>query len=339
MEIPDLAWRVQTRAIEQMKVVGRMLQDLVFKIRTPRPSKYIEVDIIKGGRKLAPFVTDIEGGTIIEGTRHQNRAVKTPRIRPKKLLTADDLMGQKAAGQIYYAGGIGDIHTARKKKIALEQMDLKNQIFNRIEWMCAQALTGTMSVVQSNVSFQIDYLMPAANQITLTAGDRWSETTAKVRSNIQDWAQMIIDALGFGPTIAICGSDAATALGDRLAEDKWFDARSLAAGAFEWKASSNYMGRAGGIDFYRYGSKYENDSGVDTNLIPANKIYLIATQAQFSVEFGLITDLDAGANVMGELFSKAWLEKDPSALNILAESRPLPVVWQPEAIIEVQVVD
>ena len=339
MEIPDLAWRVQTRAIEQIKVAGRMLQDLVFKVRNPRPSKYIEVDIIKGGKKLAPFVTDIEGGIIIEGTRHQNRAVKTPRIRTKKLLTADDLLGQKAPGQIYYAGGIGDIHTARKKKIALEQKDLKNQIFNRIEWMCAQALTGMMSVVQSNVSFQIDYLMPSAHKIVLTSGDKWSETTAKVRNNIEVWAQMIINALGFGPTIAICGSDVAAALFDRLAEDKWFDSRSLSTGEFSWKASSNYMGRAGGIDFYKYGSKYENDSGVDTSLLPANKIYLIATQAQFSIEFGLITDLDADAQVMGELFSKAWLEKDPSVLNILAESRPLPVVWQPEAIIEAQVVD
>ncbi|MCG8637474.1 MAG: major capsid protein, partial [Desulfobacterales bacterium] len=245
----------------------------------------------------------------------------------------------KAPGQIYYAGGVGDVNTARKKKIALEQKDLKNQIYNRIEWMCAQALTGTMSVVQKNVSFQVDYLMPASHKIILLGGDKWSEETAKVRANIEAWAQLIIDALGYGPTIAICGSDAATALGYRVAEDKWFDSRSLNAGEFTWKASSNYMGRAGGIDFYKYGSKYENDSGIDVGLIPSNKIYFIATQARFSVEFGLIADLDAEAQVMGEIFSKAWKEKDPSALNLLAESRPLPVCWEPEAIVEAQVVD
>ena len=337
MEIPDLAWRVQTRAIEQIKVVGRMLQDLVFKVRTPNPSKYIEVDITKGGRKLAPFVTDIEAGTIIESTRHQNRVIKTPRIRPKKPLTADDLLASKAPGQIYYAGGTGDIEPAKKMKIANEQKDLKNQIYNRIEWMCAQALTGAMSVVQDNISFQIDYLMPAAHKIVNVGTDKWDDAGAKVKTQIQGWAQLIIDALGFGPTICLCGADAAAALLDRVETDKWFDARSLNAGQFEWRASSNYMGRAGGIDFYKYGSKYENDSGVDTNLLPANKIYLIATQARFSIEFGLITDLEA--QVMGEIFSKAWLEKDPSVLNILAESRPLPVVWQPESIVEVQVVD
>ncbi|MCG8639152.1 MAG: major capsid protein [Desulfobacterales bacterium] len=337
LEIPDLAWRVQTRAIEQIKVVGRMLQDLVFKVRNPNPSKYIEVDVTKGGRKLAPFVTDIEGGTIIESTRRENRVVKTPRIRPKKILTADDLLGSKAPGQIYYAGGSGDIQTARKKKIATEQKDLKNQIWNRVEWMCVQALTGTMSVVQNNIQFQIDYLMPSAHKIVNVGTDKWTDPGAKVKTQIQAWAQLIIDALGYGPTICICGADAAAALLDRVEDDKWFDARSLSAGQFEWRASSNYMGRAGGIDFYKYGSKYESDSGVDTSLLPANKIYLIATQARFSIEFGLISDLEA--QVMGELFSKAWLKKDPSALNIIAESRPLPVVWEPESIVEVQVVD
>jgi len=339
LEIPGIDWRVQTRAIEQMPTPPKMLQDLIFKTRTPRPTKYIEVDIIKGGKKLAPFVTDLEGGTIVEGTRHQNRTIKTPRIRPKKILTADDLLGSKTAGQTYYAGGISDIHTARKKKIAMEQQDLKNIILNRIEWMCAQALTGSMSVTQDNISFQVDYLMPSENQIVLTAGDRWSEAGATPRKDINSFAQMIIDKMGYGPTICICGSDAATALFDRLSEDKWFDARSLHAGDFSWQASSNFLGKAGGIDFYRYGSKFEDDAGTDVSLIPSNKIYLIATQARFSVEFGLITDLDAGAEVMGELFSKSWMEKDPSALNMLAESRPLPVVWQPESIVEVQVVD
>ncbi len=119
------------------------------------------------------------------------------------MLNADDLQSTKAPGQIYYAGGVTDINKARLQKIATEQKEMKNTILNRIEWMCCQALTGSMTVNQDNIAFVIDYLMPAAHKIVLTADDRWSETTAKLRHNINAWSQMIIDALGYGPTIAI----------------------------------------------------------------------------------------------------------------------------------------
>jgi hypothetical protein len=131
----------------------------------------------------------------------------------------------------------------------------------------------------------------------------------------------------------ICGTDAAKALRKKLAADAWFDARRISAGEMTWQMSSNYMGNIGGIAVYRYGSLYEDSSGTDQNIIPADAVYLIATQARFSIEFGIIMDLDAGASVVGEFFAKNWTTKDPSVLWNLIESRPLPVPWQPEAII------
>ncbi|MCP3943231.1 MAG: major capsid protein [Desulfobacteraceae bacterium] len=339
LDIPDLDWRVQTRTIEQIHTPPRMLQNLVFNQRNTNESDTIEVDIEKNGKKLAPFVTDLEGGKIVKGTTREAKMVKTPRIRLKHPMPAKNLMGQKGPGQIYYAGGITDIMTAKKKKIATEQKNLKDQIANRTEWMCAQALTGVMSVVQDNVSFQVNYLMPSSHKVILVGEEKWSDPKSKPRKQVKQWSQKMINALGFGPTLMICGTDAAEALGDRLEEDKAFDARRISAGEFTWKATSNYMGNLGGIDVYSYGSAYEDDGGLDQNLIPADKMYLIGTQARFTIEFGLILDLAAGAQVVGELFSKAWMKEDPSALWVLAESRPLPVPWQPEAIIEVTVMD
>lgn len=340
LEIPDLDWRVQTRAIEQIPTPPRMLQDLVFKEENTHETDTVEVDIEKGGRKMAPFITDLEGGVVVKGTSRSSRVVKTPRIRPKHPMTAKDLLGQRGPGQIYYAGGITDIMAARKKKIATEQRNLKMLIDTRKEWMCAQALTGTLAVSQDNIAFQVDYLMPDAHQITLTGDDKWSATdTAKPRNQVKTWSQMMINALGFGPDLMICGTEAAEALWTLVENDKAFDARRITAGEFTWKATSNYMGNLGGIDVYSYGSVYEDAAGDDQNLIPANKVYLIASRARFSIEYGIILDLDAEAQVVGQIFSKAWLEKDPSVLWLLAESRPLPVPWQPEAIIEVQVID
>lgn len=337
MELPELDWRVQTRAVEQIKTPPRMLQDLIFRERNPNEADTVEVDVIKGGKKLAPFVTDLEGGQIVKGTTREARVVKTPRIRLKEPMPAKKLLGERGIGQTYYAGGVTDVTTAMRRKVALENRELKNRISTRTEWMCAQALAGLLTVDQENIQFQVDYLIPSEHKITLSGTDLWSDSAAKPRKQVKTWAQMIIDALGYGPDLMICGTDAAAALDDRIGDDKWFDARALSAGQFNWKATSNYMGNLGGVDVYSYGSSYEDASGADRNLIPPDKIYLIATQARFSIEFGIILDLEAEASVVGEIFAKSWVDKDPSAFWNLQESRPLPVPWEPEAIIEVQV--
>lgn len=40
---------------------------------------------------------------------------------------------------------------------------------------------------------------------------------------------------------------------------------------------------------------------------------------------------------MAEYFAKTWEVEDPSVMYMLAESRPLPVLWQPEAVVELDV--
>jgi len=338
LTLPELDWRVQTRAVEQIKTPPKMLQDLIFKNRHPNPTDTIEIDIMKGGKKLAPFVTDLEGGKIISGSTRESRVIKTPRIRLKEPLTAKKLLGERGVGQTYYAGGISDINQAMNQKIAWENRELKNRILNRIEWMAAQALTGKMTVAQDNIAFQVDYLMPAANKITLGSGVTWAAgDTGNPLDNIQSWTDQIVNDLGYGPDILICGINAAAALRKKVAADEWFDVRRVSAGTFNWNMTSNYMGNLGGISVYRYGSLYEDASGADQNLIDPDKVYLVATSARFSIEFGIILDLDAGATVVGEMFAKNWKTKDPSVLWNLIESRPLPVVWQPEAIIEATV--
>jgi len=338
----SLHWKVMTDAINQIKSVPRMLQDLVFKTRNPQPADTIEVDIVVGNETLAPFVTDTEGGRMVGGTSRKERVIKTPRVRPKKLIKAKDLYTDRGVGiSPYVPNGAASLEAAKNEKIAMELLDLKNIIDRRMEWMCAQALTGTMTVAQDNIAFVVDYLMPAAHKIVLAGADMWDTTTADVKGNIQTAADLISDALDIEPDLVICGKTAAAALLNRVAADKWFyenSARLDPQGGFQWSASKAFLGRAGGLDFYRYGKSFQNAAGASERFIADDKVYVIATGARFSIEFGNILDLDAGANIVGEYFAKQWTKPDPSDMNILAESRPLPVLWQPEAVVEIDVV-
>ncbi|SDP77045.1 major capsid protein [Desulforhopalus singaporensis] len=335
--IDAFKWRSMTAAINQLPKTPRLLQDMVFRTRNTNPTETIDVDIIKGGRKILPFVRNDAAGTIIEKLTGEMRSVKAPRLRPKKPFTATELLTQRGPGKIVYANG-GDVTAERNRKIGQELADLKNRVDTTIEFMCAQALQGSYSVSNDGYNFSIDFQMPSAHKPVLGSGSGWNESGGNIMDDIDTWATLIRNATGLAPDIALCGSAVVKALRDNAEVRELLDNRRTNAGTFTWKASNDYIGNLNGIDLYRYGMEYQDLAGADQNFLDANKFVLISTQARFSVEFALILDLDAGAAIQGEYFSKSWLEKDPSVLFMLAESRPLPVPWQPEAIVYADVI-
>ena len=331
----EIGWRILTRAVEQLKNPPKMLQDLIFKNRNTNEADTIDVDVVVGGRKLAPFVSDVEGGMIVSGSKRSERSVKTPRIRLKEPLTAKQLRGERGVGQPFYAKGPKSVEEAEQAKVMKTMKELKKRVLNTLEWMCAQALTGKIIVEQKNVAFEVDYQMPQDHKIVLAGDSKWTGDKADPLNDMQTWNDKIVDKLGYGATIMICGTEAAKALRKKVPKDAWMDVKRVNAGELVWEMSSNYMGNLGGIDIYRYGSSFDDASGASHQLIAADKVYMVATDARISIEFGNILDLDA--NVVGEFFSKNWKEKDPSVLWNLVESRPLPVLWEPEAVIEADV--
>jgi hypothetical protein len=329
-----LHWRALTTAINQIKVAPRLLQKLIFKDRNTHPSEYVDVDITVGNQKLLPFVSPIEGGVVVEQLGREQRAVRTPRLRAKKPLPAQALLTQRGPGAKIYATGSGDINAWKEKKVGMENKDLKTRVERTIEWMCAQALcTGALTVSQDNIAFQVDYLLPSAHKITLTGDNRWGQSAADIPANIETWANLILSAYGAGPDLLLLGTGAAEKF---LADDKVqaeYDRRHIIVGDLRPDFKTEYLGPYKGLDVYKYPFEYETSAGAKTKIVGSNKAVLVNSQARFSIEFGLILDLDAGVNVMDEYFAKSWMQKDPSVLWLLAESRPLPVPWEPEAYV------
>lgn len=339
LNFDEFKWRAMTAAINQIKAPATLVKDLIFRESNPQPSEYIDADVIIGGRKIAPFVSPIQGGIVVEKMGREMRSIRAPRIRLKKPFSAGELLSTRTPGVGFYATGASDLEEYRRKKIAQELNDLKNRIANTTEWMCCQALTGTLAYEGENISFEVDYRMPSTHRITLTGNNLWSDATnSDPLKNLDEWANLIINALGFGPDLMIVGTNVANAIRKHTNIRQLLDTRRENVGELTWKASSNYIGNLDGIDIYRYGTKYDDLNDSEQNFWNPNYVALVATRAKFTREYGLISDLKAGATVVGEYFSKSWEEEDPSNLWILAESRPLPVPWQPEAIVYAKVV-
>lgn len=314
-----------------------MLQDMVFKTRHTNPTETIDVDVISGGRKILPFVKNSAQGTIIEALSGEMRSVKAPRLRPKKPFTAVQLLTQRGPGKMYYASG-GDVNQERNRKIGEELADLRNRVDTTIEFMCAQSLKGSYTVTNDGQTFEIDFGMASANKPVLGSGSGWNESGGDVMGDIDDWATIIQNATGFAPDMAFCGGNVVKALRSNTEVKAQLDNRRVNAGGMQWDVSNAYIGNLNGIDMYRYGMSYTDLSDTDQNFIDSDAFIMLSSQARFTIEFALILDLDAAAQIQGEYFSKSWLEKDPSVLWMLAESRPLPVPWQPDAVVYADVI-
>lgn len=332
----ELQWRAMTAAINQIVPAPRFLQDMIFKTRNTNASDHVDVEVEIGGKKIIPFVSPVEGGITVSKLGREVRSIRTPRLRPKKPFSAVELFATRGVGQPFYGSG-ADISAYRKKKVGQELQDLRNRIDVTIEWMCSQALTGTLTVSQDNLAFTVDYQIPAANKTSPSVAWDAGSGTIDIIGNLEDYNDLIVNALGIGADLVIMGKNAWAALRNDSTVLEMVDKRHLDAGAIVLDTNSMRKGNLNGLELYRYGMKYTNSSDVATNFVADDYIIMVARGARFSIEFGQILDLDAEAQVVSEYFAKSWVTKDPSGLWILAESRPLPVPWQPEAVVYAKV--
>ncbi|MCA1988377.1 MAG: major capsid protein [Desulfarculus sp.] len=342
-QYPHLHWKALSASINSMPGVPTLMQQLLFKSRNSQASTTIQVDQITGGKYVLPFVAPSGSGVVVSKSGRQTKDVTAPMIRVKQPFTARELLLERGVGQAQFVGGAGDVQSAREARIAREQKYLKDRAERTIEFMCAQAITtGKISATAgqegNTVSFEVDFGVPDAHKPAALAGNYvWGGANADVPGNIQTWADLILsDGVG-AADLMILGTDAASKFLADANVLKELDNRNLGVGSFQISVGNAYIGRYKGLDVYRYPFEYQTKAGVKTKLVGSKLCVLACSQARYSVEFGMIEDLDAEAALVAEYFSKSWVTKDPSQLWLLAETHPLPVIWEPANIVIAQV--
>lgn len=333
-----LHWRALTTAINQIAAAPSLLLDKVFTTRVQCLAEDIDFDVVVGGKRLAPFVSPVEAGVVVSALSRKVQSVKAPRIRPKKVIQANDLLAVRAAGAALYLGE-GGIESYKNQRVAAELADLKNMIVRTTEWMAARALTGKLEVLhQDNVSFEIDYNLPANHKKTLTGTAAWDNAASTPISDILDWKRQISSATGYTADIAIAGVEAVDALLGHEKVRELLNYRHFNMGEIS-VGRSNYIGRLVGIDIYEYDATYIDASDTTQNFIDPKSFIVLASEGPFRMNHALVSDLGSNAAVAQPFFAKSWTEADPSMLWLLAESRPLPVPHWPECIVYATVLE
>ena len=111
------------------------LRDTFFSAVQTFPTKEVDLDIVKGDRKMAAFVHPAAGPQVIEMGGYETNSYKAPMLNPGILTTADDLMARMPGEDLY--SGMKPAQRAAQRLIQ-EHKTLDDAITRREEWMCAQ---------------------------------------------------------------------------------------------------------------------------------------------------------------------------------------------------------
>ncbi len=338
MTISMFETRTMLESIEQMHVPKTFLLDMFFKGENVANTKHVDIDIIKGKRRLAAFVQPTAEGKVIERTGYTSNSIIPPYIKQKMPFSAQDLLKRERGDTIYQ----GNASPAQRAQMALgkDLLELMQMTTRREEWMAAQALnTGIVPVVGDGIDAQVDFNMGATHKITLSGGALWSATTSTPLANLRAWKKVVAKDSGLVPDVAVFGSDVLDAFLAHADVQKQLDTRRITMGQIDPTTLPNgasYVGRIEELDIYTYDEYYLDDSDVLQPMVPVDKIWLGSTRAQTTRQYGAIQDLEATAVV--KYFPKAWITKDPSVQWVMLQSAPIVCPNQIDAFLSAKAV-
>lgn len=334
-----------TPTINETKSPNDFLKRLVFGLHDPQPTELIEIGVFVGDREVAPFVERDGEAIPVSGYGEVFYTVSAPNIRIKRGIRPSELLRRRTPGATIFQQGMEGIMSSAERYIAQQTQRLADLISNAEEYLCALAIRGTISYVSADeANFTITIPKPSGNNITLTTF--WDDMAGNPAVDTFTAKQVVSDEVGLGVTHALLGSEATTAFLANEQVRKDLDTRRLDSGSITLRGQYNdtgaiFLGDYCGIEWWSYPRKVKV-GGVAVDLIrPKYAEFLSVTPAaENTLYYGAISDLDAldGQELQTERFAKSWKQPDPSVLQMLATSRPLPIPRRPGSMVSMKVV-
>ena len=332
-------------AVEQMTPPRRFLMNTFFNGSVPQTfgTKTVTIDIVKGRRKMAPFVHPSLPGSVASRKGFVSNTYEPPYIQPK-LPTNADLILKRAAGENPFS-------TRTPLERAGEQLgrdlrDLDEQIVRREEWMCAQALTtGKVRVIGEGVDDTIDFQMEDSHKITLAQG-RWNASGSDPIGNLRQWQRLVAKDSGRTASVAVLSAEAQDAFQSNKTVLDQLNSRRVDMGMIKPELLPDgvtYLGYLNdpGVDLYVYNEWFlEDEDEGESPMIPAGGLILGSTGTRNAMLYGAIQDLDAIESGLVEAarFPKSWVTQEPSRRWLKLQSAPLAGLLEPNAFIYAKVV-
>lgn len=331
MNIFDIA--VLNRVVAELPAPAPFLLNSFFPTMQTEESEEIHFDVDSGRRRLAPFVSPIVAGQVVQSQGYTTKSFKPAYIKDKRVFDSNRpfqcAIGEKIGGAL---------SPAQRQQLALAR-DLEDQISmltRRQEVMAAEVLrTGKITVegdlypkVEVNFGRHAD-LTPVA----LASTARWGQSAAKPLENLQDWSLLVTKHSGAtASTVIMDAKSYATFAADPAVKELLDRFRGQAAlNPTVLGEGGRFMGSIGNFDIWVYAGWYEHPStGELTPFLPNGTVIITSPDLEGVRAYGAIKDEKAGFQAL-PFFSKSWLEEDPAVRYLLLQSAPLIVPYRVNA--------
>ena len=120
--------RVMDQMVRVLPATGGFFRDTFFTRRVPIVGTKVDVDFYKGKRRIAPFVNPRGSGKTVERTGYSTNTFETPLLKPKDVLTVEDLNVRLPGENILWRCQQGQ---TRAIQITTDKLDEFNDSINR----------------------------------------------------------------------------------------------------------------------------------------------------------------------------------------------------------------
>jgi hypothetical protein len=329
------------KTVTMLRAVERILPLRTFITRTffPGDRTHVTEDVLfdykKGKRPMAPFVAKRVGGITVARDGYQTKKYTAPKIAPQRILTVDDLVTRGMGENVYSQ------RTPAQRQSELLGKDLRelgDMISRRTEWMARELYLGKKIIVKGYidkldseyVEDEIDFGF--TNNVTLTAGARWNQSTSDKYKNLEDWRLQVIRLTGEAPTIVTFGRGAWTEFRKDEYINKILDQQNATLALMNPSIidpALTYCGKLPGLglELYTYNDWFLDDNGVEQPVIPDNTVTLSKPNLG-TFDYGAVTQLEPDKQFHtyeGARVPKSWADQNADAIMIRLTSRPIPV--------------
>lgn len=328
--------RTMGRIVTKMPPVRTFFRSTFFRNEETFPTKNVDVDFVKGSRKVAPFVHRVIGGKTVPNTGYSTKTYTPPLVAPDKITTVDDLLNRQA-GESMVSG-----RTPAERavlKMSSDFIELRDMITRREELMCVQSIfTGTIPVIGEGLNEIIDFKFTNKEVIT-TATKKWSNAASDPIGDIKRWHEKVQKTGFVNCDICVMASDVATAFINHEKVQKSLDVKNYNLAVIQPKQLPNgvtYIGTIHelGLDIYKYVEWYLDDwtdesDPQDKPIVPDGTLALLSTNANYSMYYGAITLIDDATGnfrtIEGKYVPDTWTKRKPARRFLQLSSAPLSV--------------
>lgn len=319
---------VLTAAINSLVATPSHLLDLYFPYVQTESTEEIHFDLVDKTRRLAPFVSPVLAGKVVDAQGFSTKTFKPAYLKPKTPFDANRPLKRIPGEQL---GGNLSPEQRLQFLVAQQLLDHKDMVRRRLEVMASEALrTGKVTVSgEGYPTVVVDFGRDATLTKVLTAGTKWSDAGVSPLDNLQSWAQLVLKKSGAMPVDVTMDVDTWVIFRKDPAVETALDLTRAAGSVLntgaQLKEGGVFMGTVHGFNIYVESGWYIDDAGTEQPILPSGTVIMSnGLQLQGTQAYGAIRDEEAGFQAF-EFFSKSWVEKDPSVRYVLSQSAPLVV--------------